>query len=165
MDSYGKGILKTVNSDLSSNGKCIEQFLMLTKAEHCAGSFSEKDLPPIPSGRITSKVVVDHSFIKLLLPGLVRCTVSGLLIAGFYISVWNSKDQVVSPKTKAQYDAITVALSIAFGLNIVSSLKAIMLDLRWWILSIERRPLREVRFMSQDIYAPNLLVTHCFPLG
>lgn len=126
MDSYSKGILKTVNSDLSSN---------------------EKDLPPIPSGHITSKVEVDHSFIKLLFPGLLRCTVSGLLIAGFYISVWNSKDQVVSPKTKAQFDAITVALSIAFGLNIVSSLKAIVLDLRWWILSIERRPLREVNII------------------
>jgi len=165
MDSYSKGILKTVNSDLSSNGKCIDQFLMLTKAEHCTGSFPENDLTPIPSGHITSKVEVDHSFIKLLLPGLLRCTVSGLLIAGFYISVWNSKDQVVSPKTKAQFDAITVALSIAFGLNIVSSLKAIVLDLRWWILSIERRSLREVRFMSQDIHAPNILVTHCPPLG
>ena len=43
------------------------------------------------------------------------------------------------------FDAIMVTLSIAFGLNIASALKAFVLDLQWWVLSIKKRSSREVR--------------------
>ena len=92
-----------------------------------------------------SEIKINQNFTKLLLPGLVRCLISWILIAGFYISLWKYKDRVISPRTKSGFDAITVALSIAFGLNIASSLKAIALDLRWWVLSMKRRSSREVR--------------------
>lgn len=52
-----------------------------------------------------------------------------------------------------------VALSIAFGLNAASALKAIALDLRWWILSMGKRPAQEVRHcgvQSQVLAAYNL---------
>lgn len=94
--------------------------------------------------RQKSKVDVNQNITKLLMPGLARCLISWILIGGFYASVWGYKDRVLSPRTKSLFDAITVALSIAFGLNIASSLKAIALDLRWWVLSIKRRSSQEV---------------------
>ena len=90
------------------------------------------------------RIKLDQKFTKLLVPGLVRCLISWILIAGFYISLWKYKDRVISPRTKSGFDAITVALSIAFGLNIASSLKAVALDLRWWVLSMKRRSSQEV---------------------
>lgn len=52
---------------------------------------------------------------------------------------------MLSPHSKSIFDAITIGISIAFGLNIASALKANALDLRWWILSFEKRPSEEVR--------------------
>ncbi|KAK3171024.1 hypothetical protein OEA41_003108 [Lepraria neglecta] len=83
----------------------------------------------------------------ILLHGLVRCIVTWVLIAGFYLSLWLYKDRVISPGAKSVFDAINVALSIAFGLNIASSLKEIALDFRWWILGYRRRPSQEVEFI------------------
>ena len=82
---------------------------------------------------------------RILLLGLARCIASWVLIAGFYVSLWLYKDRIISPKAKSMFDTITIALSIAFGLNIASSLKENALDLRWWILSRKRRPAQEVR--------------------
>lgn len=87
----------------------------------------------------------EQNIVKIILPRLVRCLISWCLIAGFYASLWAFKDRVISPRTKSAFDTITIGLSIAFGLNIASSLKGIALDLRWWILSAKKRPSREVR--------------------
>lgn len=73
--------------------------------------------------------------------------ISWVLIAGFYLSLWLYKDKVISPGKKSVFDAITVAISIAFGLNIASSLKEVALNLRWWILGSKRRPAQEVRIL------------------
>ena len=56
---------------------------------------------------------------------------------------------MLSPQSKSLFDAITIALSIGLGLNIASALKANALDLRWWILSFEKRPSQEVCDASQ----------------
>ncbi|KAL8916717.1 MAG: hypothetical protein Q9208_008364 [Pyrenodesmia sp. 3 TL-2023] len=93
---------------------------------------------------VRDKIHFDPNLKKLLLPGLVRCLISWFLIGAFYISSWKYKDRVLSPRAKSQFDAVTVALSIALGLNVASALKAIALDLRWWILSIEKRPSKEL---------------------
>lgn len=68
----------------------------------------------------------------------------GFVIGGFYASWWSYKDRVLSPREKSKVDALTVALSIALGLNIASALKANALDLRWWILSKRKRSSQEV---------------------
>jgi hypothetical protein len=57
------------------------------------------------------------------------------------------------------FDVINVALSIAFGLNIASSLKEIALDFRWWILSYRRRPTQEVRILCRFL---ELLIVNGF---
>ena len=68
---------------------------------------------------------------------------------GFYVLLWKfKKPRVISPETKSAFDAITVALSIAFGLNIASSLKGVALNARWWILSMKRRTSSEVRIFA-----------------
>lgn len=87
----------------------------------------------------------NRNFKRALLPGLARCFISWLLIGGFYISLFEYEDRVLSPRAKSQFDAITIALSIAFGLNVASALKAVALNLRWWVLSMKKRTSREVR--------------------
>lgn len=98
---------------------------------------------------LKDKIGVNQNFTKLFLPGLARCLISWFLIGAFYVSLWKYKDRVLSPRAKSQFDSITVALSIAFGLNIASALKAIALDLRWWVLSMRKRSSREVRCIFQ----------------
>lgn len=82
---------------------------------------------------------------SILLYGLVRCIITWFLIAGFYLSFWWYKNKVISPGEKTMFDAVNVVLSIAFGLNIASSLKEIALYFRWWILDYRRRPSQEVK--------------------
>ena len=98
---------------------------------------------------LKQKVRLNQSFVKLFLPGLARCLISWLLIGAFYISLWRYKDRILSPRTKSHFDTITVALSIALGLNVASALKTIALDLRWWFLSMGKRPSREVGCISR----------------
>ena len=83
---------------------------------------------------------------RVLLHGLARCAISWIIIAGFYLSLWLFKDRVISPRMKSGFDAINIALSIAFGLNIASSLKAVALDLRWWIVDLRQRSSRQTSF-------------------
>ena len=97
---------------------------------------------------------------RILLHGLARCTISWILIAGFYISIWLFKASVISPRMKSGFDAINVALSIAFGLNIASSLKEIALDLRWWFLDLRRRSSTQTSFPEVSSGA---IVVYCSP--
>jgi hypothetical protein len=82
---------------------------------------------------------------KQFFPGLTRWVITLLLSGGFYLSVQLYRDRVISTTTKSTFDAIIVGFSIAFGLNIASALKAVAMDLRWWVLSMKRRPSKEVR--------------------
>jgi len=50
----------------------------------------------------------------------------------------------MSSAKKRQFNALITGLSICLGLNIASSLKAMAIELRWWILSRRKRPLHEV---------------------
>lgn len=42
---------------------------------------------------------------------------------------------------------LIVGSSLALGLNIASSLKAMAVDFRWWLLSHKKRPLKEVNLI------------------
>lgn len=80
----------------------------------------------------------------MLLPGLASWLVTLLLIGGFFTTVSLFQERVMSPQKKSLFDTITTILSLALGLNVASSLRAVSLNLRWWILTIEKRPAREV---------------------
>lgn len=45
---------------------------------------------------------------------------------------------------KQRYNFLVIGLSLALGMNLASSLKSMATDMRWWILSLKRRKLREV---------------------
>lgn len=90
---------------------------------------------------------------RILLHGLARCVISWILMVGFYLSLWLYKDRVISPRTKSTFDAINIGLSIAFGLNIASSLKSVALDVRWWILDLRRKSRRPTSFPEVSNYA------------
>lgn len=42
---------------------------------------------------------------------------------------------------------LIIGSSLALGLNIASSLKAMAVDFRWWLLSHKKRPLKEVNII------------------
>lgn len=99
---------------------------------------TENLVVPLPTGNKTRTPKAGAKKLsnmrRIIFHGLARCIISWILVAGFYVSLWLIKGRVISPRAKSAFDAITVALSIAFGLNIASSLKEIALDFRWWIL-------------------------------
>jgi hypothetical protein len=49
--------------------------------------------------------------------------------------------------TKQAFNVLIVGSSLALGLNIASSLKAMAVDFRWWLLSHKKRPLKEVNLI------------------
>ncbi|KAH6668242.1 hypothetical protein B0J14DRAFT_157821 [Halenospora varia] len=72
---------------------------------------------------------------------------------------------------KRVFNAIVTGLSIALGLSISSGLKAMALEVRWWILSHQKRSLREVDLILHSgspsqvfmlaLVAPRLKVITC----
>ena len=82
-----------------------------------------------------------QSFIVI---GLIRCLLSSMLAAGFCIAIGKYQGFVLNPLEKSVFEAIIVALSLALGLNIASALKETAIHMRWWFLSMKKRPFKEV---------------------
>jgi hypothetical protein len=57
--------------------------------------------------------------------------------------LWNNKGPV-DENSKKIYNTITTGISIALGLNIASAFKDMALNMRWPILSHQKRSLKEV---------------------
>ena len=77
-------------------------------------------------------------FIKWMITVTLCATMGGIM---YYYSTH------VTPMTdtdKQRYNFSVIALSLALGMNLASSLKEMAVDIRWWILSLDRRKLREV---------------------
>ena len=84
---------------------------------------------------------------KVLLVSICRWLLTAVLGVSIYVVLWHySSNEVLSIRTKRQFNALVVGLSIGLGLNIASSLKAMAGEVRWWILSLQEWPIREVRF-------------------
>jgi hypothetical protein len=49
--------------------------------------------------------------------------------------------------TRQVFNVLILGASLALGLNIASSLKAMAVDFRWWLLSHKKRPLKEVNLI------------------
>lgn len=77
-----------------------------------------------------------NQFKRLLFACLVRWAMTAALAAGTYIVLWqySRKEAMVSNKKK-EFNTLIIALSIALGLNIASSMKHMVRELRWWVLS------------------------------
>ncbi|MCJ1479828.1 hypothetical protein MMC13_008514 [Lambiella insularis] len=83
--------------------------------------------------------------LRLLLWGLARFIITGVLVGGLYVTLWTFEAKsVLSEVQKKIFNTIITALSLALGINIASSFKNVAIDTRWWFLSRKRRPLKEI---------------------
>lgn len=83
---------------------------------------------------------------KLLLRGFLKWFISLAMMASLSGIMYNYSTNVrpMSEKDKQTYNFLVVGLSLALGMNLASSLKQMVVDMRWWILSLTKRNLREV---------------------
>jgi hypothetical protein len=84
-------------------------------------------------------------FWKMFTKGLIRfsftLTAAVLLVLAIFLF---SRKNVISSKRKKWFNAINTGLSLALGMSIAHGFKAMAIDIRWWILSRQRRSLSEV---------------------
>jgi hypothetical protein len=83
---------------------------------------------------------------RLLLKGFLKwiITVSLSAAMGGIMYYYSTYVMPMSESDKQKYNFLVIGLSLALGINLASSLKAMATDIRWWILSLKRRKLREV---------------------
>jgi hypothetical protein len=83
---------------------------------------------------------------KLLVRGFIKWFITVALIGAMSgIMYYYAYD--VRPMTnmdKQTYNFLVLGLSLALGMNLASSLKQMATDMRWWVLSLSKRNLREV---------------------
>lgn len=68
--------------------------------------------------------------------------VLALLTSGIIFAYSNPK--AISSSQRQQFNALIIGISIGLGLNVMSSLKSNISQLRWWLLSIGEASPREV---------------------
>lgn len=61
---------------------------------------------------------------------------TAVLVMGTYLVLWRySREAAMISTKKKEFNTLIIALSIALGLNIASSMKHLVRELRWWVLS------------------------------
>lgn len=77
-----------------------------------------------------------NQFKRLLLACMLRWFMTAVLVMGTYLVLWRySREAAMISAKKKEFNTLIIALSIALGLNIASSLKHLVRELRWWVLS------------------------------
>jgi hypothetical protein len=95
----------------------------------------------------------------LLYRGFLRWFVTAGLLGLLGITIWKySTYRIISNDERLWFNAIMTGLSIVIGLAVASSLNAMTFNVRWWLLSLRKRPLRHVRD-SSVCYCLQLLLT------
>lgn len=83
---------------------------------------------------------------KLLFKGFIKwfITLALMAIIGSIMYYYSTHVRPMTEKDKQKYNFLVVGLSLALGMNLASSLKQMAVDVRWWVLSLTKRSLREV---------------------
>lgn len=82
---------------------------------------------------------------RLIVAGLSTWAMTIVICVGIYATlIWYSSQQVFPKQQMFVYYTLITALSIALGLNIASSLKAMAQNIRWWVLSRRMWTLQEM---------------------
>lgn len=83
---------------------------------------------------------------RLLLKGFIKWFISLALMAtiGSIMYYYSTNVRPMTEKDKQKYNFLVVGFSLALGINLASSLKQMAVDVRWWVLSLIKRNLREV---------------------
>jgi len=86
-----------------------------------------------------------RQLLRLLLMGSVHFMITVALILGLYgVFVMYERHGIMGEGGKRAYNTFVTGLSMALGINIATSFKAIAVDVRWWILSQKKRSMDEV---------------------
>jgi hypothetical protein len=83
---------------------------------------------------------------RLLLRGFIKWFITAALMAimGSIMYYYSTHVRPMTDQDKQTYNFLIVGLSLALGMNLASSLKQMAVDVRWWVLSLTKRNLREV---------------------
>ena len=83
---------------------------------------------------------------KLLFRGFIKWFITLALIVTMAGIMYHYAYDVrpMTDLDKQTYNFLVVGLSLALGMNLASSLKQMAIDMRWWVLSLTKRNLREV---------------------
>jgi hypothetical protein len=83
---------------------------------------------------------------RLLFKGFIKwfITLALMAIIASIMYYYSTHVRPMTEKDKQTYNFLVVGLSLALGMNLASSLKQMAVDVRWWILSLTKRSLREV---------------------
>lgn len=86
-----------------------------------------------------------RQFVRLACRGLVRFLLTVTLVFTLYGTLKGYEHHGLIGKTgKRFYNTLVTGLSMALGISLASSFKAIALDFRWFILSRKKRPIEKV---------------------
>ncbi|KAH8892240.1 hypothetical protein GQ53DRAFT_864106 [Thozetella sp. PMI_491] len=109
----------------------------------------------------TTEVRPERQLRRLMLAGVAQWLVTTVIIACLYSTLaWFSSQDVLSPTEKRVFNTLITAFSIALGLSVVSSLKAMALQLRWLVLSWQLWTVQEL-----DLIFHASSLTHLLKLG
>jgi hypothetical protein len=78
-----------------------------------------------------------RSLVRLFMTIILALTTGGILLA-------YSSPEAISSSQRQQFNALVIGISIGLGINIASSLKSNISQLRWWLLSLRETSPREV---------------------
>jgi hypothetical protein len=90
-----------------------------------------------------------RQFVRLACRGFVRFLLTTTLVFALYGTLKGYEHHgLIGATGKKLYNTLVTGLSMALGISLASSFKAIALDLRWFILSRKKRPIEEVNISS-----------------
>jgi len=104
-----------------------------------------------------------RQFVQLACRGFVRFLLTTTLVFALYGTLKGYEHHGLIGKTgKRLFNTLVTGLSMALGISLASSFKAVALDLRWFVLSRKKRPIEEVNVASflQEALLTNLGQCH-----
>jgi hypothetical protein len=95
----------------------------------------------LPNGLVTRRVRRRIVFLQALFRLLITVAV---VVSAYVVLVVYERYEVLSKKAKGYFNAVMAGLLIMLALNVSSALNEVVKNSRWWILSLEYRPTRQV---------------------
>jgi hypothetical protein len=90
-----------------------------------------------------------RQFVRLACRGLFRFLLTTTLVFALYGTLKGYEHHgLIGKAGKRLFNTLVTGLSMALGISLASSFKAVALDLRWFILSRKERPIEEVNVSS-----------------
>ncbi|RGP72715.1 hypothetical protein FLONG3_6723 [Fusarium longipes] len=96
---------------------------------------------PMTTGKLHNK---PKRLRRALFANLIRWFCSVFFVVAIYVVLWHfSQREIMSTRTKREFNALIIGLSLGLGMSITISLEAMAVEIRWWILERRDWPKRE----------------------